>query len=1044
MRLNLFSIPLRLPFLPTLADALLSGRMGPGLGAGRDPLALAGTLIYVPTRRAARSLAFAFQEALGGGSAILPQIRPIGEGEEAELLQSVDHATSFEPVMGELERRLHLARLVRTWRTATREAELRALLGDEDAVLPASAADALYLASDLGSLLDEIETEGVPFGQLADLAPGDLAEWWRLTLTFLKIVTEYWPAELAADGRSSEAHAKNAWLAAEAARLRAHPPEGPVILAGSTATAPHTIELMAAIAGLERGALVLPGLDMHLDDRAFSALDRSHSIAAPGHPQYGLRRILDGLGASRADVTCLGAGSERLAAREAFLSDALRPAETTDHWSRSAGEHGEDAVAGIEMIEASDPREEALAIACAMRDALSQAGATTALVTPDRNLARRVVIELERFGIRANDSAGRPLKATAPGSLALTLLSVVFAPGDPIPLLALLKHPLACLGMPPAEARRAARAIELIALRGTVDLADAANLSEIVDARLGASEPAEDGGSEIRRGLSRPARLVSKEDRALAGRYARSFVEAIAPLIALRESEDLELADYARVTTSVLEDLCRDEKGHARELYAEEPGRAMADFLASLVAAPKTGFAFPPRELEDVTDALMAGVTVRPKGGLSARAFVWGTLEARLQSVDTVILGGLNEGGWPSGARSGAFLSRMMRSEIALDPPERRIGLAAHDFWMAMGARRVILSRAARADGAPTIAARWVQRIAALGGPKRAASLGESGRVYLDAARRLEASDPVARAPRPEPRPPVELRPARYSVTEVETLIRDPYAIHARRIMQIEPLDPLMRSPNAAERGSLYHAILADFATSGEDPMAGTAFAALLDIARTHFDAARLPVEIEAFWWPRMEAIAEGYLAWERGRNARVARRHVEIGGGTRFDLSDVELVGKADRVDVMTDGSVEIIDFKTGTRPSVKQARTLLAPQLPLEGGMALRGGFDIGGAGHRIGDLVYVRLREREVVAESLAMEATKSADALDPNDLSERAVQRFEALAVHYLTPETPFKSRFRPAFAGDFTGPYDHLARSREWAVAGGESEGASEE
>ncbi|EAU42963.1 hypothetical protein FP2506_08976 [Fulvimarina pelagi HTCC2506] len=1049
MRANIFSIPLRCPFLPTLAASLLDGHLDVGYRYDGDPLSLADTLIYVPTRRAARSLAFAFQARLGDGAAILPQIRPIGEGDEAELLHGVDSPMAFEPVIGELERRLELARLVRRWRSMTRQAELKALFGSDDAVLPASAADALYLAADLGTLLDEIETEGVPFSQLGQLAPEELAEWWRLTLTFLTIVTQHWPEQLKADGRISEARAKNDWLKNEADRLRDHPPTGPVILAGSTATAPQTIALMRVVANMEKGAVVLPGLDLLLDQAAFSMIDRTLAIASPGHPQYGLKRILDGILIDRDSVGVLES-DKHLIARERFLSEALRPAETTEHWSKSGSANGEDALDGLTLIEATEPREEALAIACAMRDALSDSKATCALITPDRNLARRVVIELERFGIRANDSAGRPLKSTAPGTLVLTLLSVAFTPGDPIPLLALLKHPLVRLGMTSAEARRAARAIELIALRGSVEIADAAKLSEIVDRRLlGSARPVDDeAAAEVtkqdRIRLSRPAQLVSKEDRELARRFAQAFEASISPLIALRGEATRELADYTAVLTEVLETLCRDENGYPRELYAEEPGHALKDFLSSLVASPRTGFDFPATELEDVVDALMASVTVRPRGGLSARAFVWGTLEARLQSVDTAILGGLNEGTWPAGAKNGAFLSRMMRRDIALDPPERRIGLAAHDFWMAMGARRVILTRSTKQDGAPTIASRWLQRIAALAGPERTGDLKRRGIVYLHAARRLEESSRTAIAARPEPKPPVEKRPRRYSVTEVETLIRDPYAIHATKILQLEPLDPLMRSPAAAERGSLYHAILSDFVQNGLDPMADAALDQLLEIARDRFDKEQLPAEIEAFWWPRMEAIASGYLDWERGRNADVAVRHAEIKGSITVTGIDVELVGKADRIDVMRDGSIEIIDFKTGTAPSVAQARSLLAPQMPLEGGMALRGGFEDVKDADRIHDLTYVRLREHEVYPEGLAKPATKTAEAVDPMDLSVKAITKFESLAAKFQKRETPFTSRFRPAYAGDFSGTYDHLARAREWAVAGGATEGASDE
>ena len=1041
MRPHIFTIPPGAPFLKTLAASLLDGRLVEDWRHDGDPLALSDALIYVPTRRAARSLAANLQEMLGGASAILPQIRPIGEGDEAEILGPQDTAWGLVPVMGELERRLRLGQLTRRWRQMTREAELTALIG-EDIVLPASAADALALARDLGALLDEIETEGVTVSALSGLAPEALAEWWRLTLTFLTIVTEHWPAVLAERGMISLARAQNLWLEAETNRLTRSPPKGPVILAGSTATAPKTIALMRAIANLPRGALVLPALDCHLDEDSFSRIDRERAIAAPGHHQYGLKRILQGLLVDRDAVTALGSAEEQLSVRERFLSDALRPAETTDRWGSSADDYPSDALDGLALVEAADPREEALAIACAMRTALGDPKTRCALITPDRNLARRVVVELARFGIAANDSAGRPLGATAPGTLLSTLLSVAFEPGDPIALVALLKHPLTRLGLSAGEARNAARTIELLVLRGTVDIADGARLSTLVEARLGEIRKARTGEATAIR-LARPVRLVSDEALERAIDFSARFDKAIAPLLALRGDTERELPEYASVLIRSLEAFACDEERKTRELYAEEPGRVMKDFLGDLAAAPQTGFAFPASELGDVANVLMADATVRPRGGLSNRAFVWGTLEARLQSVDTAILGGLNEATWPPSAKTGAFLSRMMRRDLTLDPPERRIGLSAHDFWMAMGAKTVVLTRSRRMDGAPTIASRWLQRVLALAGGEQGDDLRRRGEVFIAAARRLEQADDMPPAERPRPKPPVEKRPIRYSVTEVETLIRDPYAIHASRIMNLEPLPPLMRAPNVAERGSLYHAILSDFITGGHDPAGPSAQDALIEIARDLFAKADLPPEIEALWWPRLETMVAGYLAWERQRHGNVASRAAEIAGGLDFAEIETRLTARADRIDRLTDGSLHIVDFKTGATPSVRQARILLAPQLALEGGIARRGGFADTKTGERIADLAFLRLKEREVVEEGLASGGTKSEDAVDPGELSDQAIDKFIGLSALFRREEHPYASRTRPAYAGDFSGPYDHLSRAREWVITGGEDEGGEE-
>lgn len=1035
---NVLSIPPGKPFLRTLAEALLSGQIVEGFCYDGDPLSLADVTLYVPSRRAARSLAAAFAAVLGEShgsrSAILPRIRPLGEGDEATIFSaSGEGGAGPLPAMPELERRLNLARLARAWRhLADRVPGEELPEGTPERVT--SASEALWLAGDLGVLLDEIETEGTSFAKLAGLAPDALAAWWQTTLSFLEIVTDHWPKLLESRGVTSEAAAKNAWLRSETARLLAGGAKGPVIVAGSTATSPATLDLMHAVAHLPNGALVLPGLDRHIGSQGFAAIDREVAIAAPGHPQYGLKRILTRFAMAPEAVPHLDADlSPRLARRETFLSSALRPAETTAHWAEEAQAFGPDALDGVALIEAADPRIEALAIAVAMRDALEAPGATAALITPDRRLARRVLAELERFGITANDSAGKPLSNTAPGTLLAAALTVALEPGDPVALLGLLKHPLCRLGRPAIAARNAARAIELIAIRGTVDVADGARLGEIVARRIDQIESLPAG--EIGRLLTRPARNVRRAEYEAARLFAQDFAAALQPLATLRGAEPREIADYAVAVTNALEMLARDETGAPAELYAGENGAALAAFLSELVAAPQTGFSFPAEELPDAMEAFSAGVTVKPRGGLSARAFVLGTLEARLEGIDTAILGSLNEGVWPAGAKSGAFLSRLMRREIALDPPERRIGLAAHDFWMAMGAGRVVLTRSRRMDGAPTIASRWLQRLTTLAGPEASAELAARGQAYVDAAEGLETAADAPRIERPTPRPPVETRPRRYSVTEVETLIRDPYAVHARRILKLEALPPLMRAPHARERGELIHAIVADFVIKGIDPTEADAAEELALIAREQFERAALPGEIAAVWWPRIERTTQEFLSWEKTRDETVRERLAERSGASEFPGIGVTLSGRSDRIDRLKNGRIVILDFKTGSQPSVKQARTLLSPQLALEGGMAMRGDFEGTSSGETIADLVYVRLKERELKEEGLETGGTKTVQPCDPTALSDTAMRRFEGLAALYLKPETAFGSRLRPMLAADFSGDYDHLARVKEWSVAG---------
>src|SRR5690606_18249953 len=180
-------------------------------------------------------------------------------------------------------------------------------------------------------------------------------------------------------------------------------------------------------------------------------------------------------------------------------------------------------------------------------------------------------------------------------------------------------------------------------------------------------------------------------------------------------SREARLTDLVRVSVECLEALGRDETGALTGLYQGDAGERLATFLRALVAT-SADIEVPLAEWPDMIAALIAGETVKPSVAGDSRVAIWGALEARLQTVDTLVLGGLNEGSWPRKAEPDRFMSRFMKANLELEPPERRTGQAAHDFVMAMGAPKVVLTRAARAGDAPAIASRWLQRIKTFAG----------------------------------------------------------------------------------------------------------------------------------------------------------------------------------------------------------------------------------------------------------------------------------------------------------------------------------------
>ena len=1050
---NVFTVPAGLPFLKTLAESLLSGALTADFRYDpADPLALAGVTIFVPTRRSARVLRSEFVDLLGGRSAILPMIRALGETDDdsgffdAEVPAILDLA----PPLSGTARLIELGRLILAWRNRLPQVVLD-IHAESPLIAPASPADAIWLARNLAELIDAIETEELAWDQLDGLDGGEHALWWQLTLAFLKIARTYWPERLAELKRSSPARHRNAVLKAETQRIAAGKVEGPIIIAGSTGSIPATAALIAAVKALPNGTIVLPGLDQAMGEAEWQLIVGD---AAPGstardpasrtHPQYGFHRLMKRMGIDRRDVPVLGRVDDDLDYRSAVLSRALLPAKATDSWTQARAEFDPEklasAFADVALIEAANEREEATAVAIALRLALEgDEESQAALITPDRGLARRVGAELARFGIEADDSAGIPLSATPAGALTRLLLEAALRPNDPVPLVALLKHPLARFGAAPEEARCAADALELVALRGGTDVADIAALETVLDKAL------------AKRNTDRhpPPWLsaVGIDDIALARSLARRISAAMEPLTGALvpgavsghdRSLVLTLADWAERTGKALEAVAADERGSLGELWASEAGETLATLLTGIIETEGQMEADGPQWC-DIVEALAASEAVKPRSMRHPRVFIFGALESRLQSVDLVVLGGMNEGTWPGQTSNDPFLSRTMKAGIGLEPPERRIGQLAHDFQMACGTRRLIFSRSMRQGSAPTVASRWLQRLQALGGAKLNEQLKANGASYLHWMRMLDEGDRQPLAERPEPRPPAELQPRKYSFSEVTRLRRDPYAIYARRILRLQPLEPFNRDPDAAERGLLYHRIVDRFVKGGFDPATPEGEAAMMRLTDEAFDEEKLPAHIDTIWRPRFHAVGRAFLKWERDRRHGIARSFTEVPAAMELGLADIRLTGIADRLDRLTDGTVDIIDYKTGSSPSPKEARALLDPQLALEAAALKAGAFRAIGPA-RPHSLHYVRLKPGSRFAvDTVNNEGGRAKDTKSTDQLAEASLSELRKLLAALMSGRHGFASRLIVQKERDYGGEYDHLARVAEWATADSEDD-----
>lgn len=986
-----FNIPAHRPFVHDLARGLFDAL------APLGPDALSQAIVLTPTRRGARTLTDAFIAASGGRAVLPPQIRPLGDLDEGEPpFEPGDLAVDLPAAIEPLQRRFELTRLVK---------ENERALGRE---LDASAA--LELADALGAFLESLQIEEVSADQgLADLVDADLAAHWRVSREFLETALSEWPRRLADMGLSDIAQRRVALLRRLAESWAEHPPQGVLIAAGSTGTAPATADLMGVIAAAPRGAVVLPGLDLSLAEEAWAEVGEQH-------PQGAMRRLLDRARVPRGEVLEWPASisfDSRGRWRRRVINEALRPAERTADWltvietlRREAAEEGVDPVAeglaGLSVVTARAEEEAAAVAALLLRETLETPGRTAALVVPDQTLARRVSAKLARWGVAADSSAGQALAGCRCGVLAGLVAKAGVDPLDPVVLLAIVKHPFVRLGLDPDTLDRRRIALELHGLRGP-----------------------------------RPASWAALETR-LKARDCEDGLALLADLRPLLESlgapeELIPPSEAARRLTVILEALAADPMGATGDLWAGPGGECLGRLLSGLM---RQSDGLPPasaRGFADLLVRLMATETVRVSGATHPRLRIMGAIEARLTRADRIILAGLEEGVWPQGAPLDPFLSRPMRERLGLPPPERRVGLAAHDFAQAACAPEVFLLHSERREGAPAVKSRWLWRLETLA---RGAGVDLPGRPELiDWARALDEPGTYAPIARPAPNPPLADRPRRLAVTRVEALTRDPYAVWARDILKLYLLDRPDEAVEARARGTAIHAAFEKLALAHPRDLPDDCADVFQQLYLSELEAAGMPREALA----RETALAKEAAAWvaelEARRRADGRAIHVEREGRLTLTLpgGPFTVTAKADRIEIDPAGFGHILDYKTGKAPSKKVVEAGFSPQLTLTAAILAAGGFAELGAAEP-GELTYLEITGRRPAGreECRATAGEESADA---------AARALDGLArlIDQFDRGRPYVSRTAPQFVKLHVSDYDHLARVFEWSTSGEEGD-----
>ncbi len=984
---TILNIPPQMSFVDCLAKELLRRH-------GEDLQSLGDVTILTTTRRAARALQNAFLRETGGRPLLLPRMRPIGDVDEDELALEGDlgldagfaGSLDLPPAMESLRRQLLLARLIEK-----RDPERHDFT------------QAVGLSLELARLLDQVQTEGVDFAELKNLVPDEYAAHWQVILQFLTIISDVWPTILEAEGAIDPAHRRDLLLRRQVAEWQKNPPKGHIYAVGSTGSIPATAELLQLVANLPKGCVILPGLDRHLDDTAWDLLEEE-----PSHPQYGLARLIASAGLRRDQIPdiCIEAAQSCSIERVQFLSEAMRPAQTTDQWQKAFIPSSED-LGNIQQVNCSGAQGEAQVVALLMRETLTHPTKTAVLVTLDRDLSRRVSTELKRWDIDVDDSAGTSLDQSPAGVFLRLTARMMAEKCDPVAMLAALKHPYAALGMPRTEFRSFVRAFEVAVLRGPRPAPGLKGLRDVLDYRI--------AHKKVQEGL---------DD------WFEKFRTLAEPFAALSNQKEVDFIEYLKAHVEFCEGLSVGEDETAPQIWKGQFGEAAASFISELLRAGEVAGPINPGSWPDLMDSLMIGRMVRSQYGHHPRLQIWGPIEGRLQRADLMILGGLNKGVWPPEAGNDPWMSRPMRQEFKLPLPEKKVGLSAHDFQQAFCAKEVVLTRAEKVDGTPTVPSRWLLRLETLLKKSNRNLEGDGSHNLLHWQGLLDQPKSIRPICPPRPTPPVKDRPRRLSVTRIEKWIKDPYSIFADAILGLRPLRDIGEDPGAAEKGTFIHKALENFVGEYPKDLPLDALEKLLEFGREAFGDVLSYPAVWAFWWPRFERIASWFVEFEIERRTEFKSVLLEKKGVLRIPapMGVFELSGTADRIDQNALGELSIVDYKTGAPPSVKQVESGVSPQLALEAAMVERAAFESLKAGSVI-ELLYIRLSGSDPAGETRS--ASKK---MEPEELAKEAFEGLQRLIAQFDNEATPYLTKPRPEFQDPFN-DYEHLARVKEWSGGG---------
>ena len=964
--MNCFTIPADKPFISTLAGWMLEAY-------GEDLVSLPKVLILLPNRRSCRSLREAFLEITHGKPLLLPRIQPIGDVEEPFSLHYDSIKADIPPPIPAVRREFLLMKLVMDFKK-----NQSGLFNVEQAAM---------LARQLARFMDEVARFGLNFDRLEQLVPDDLAIHWQQTLDFLHIISHQWPKILEQEGFIDPIDHRNRILLATVQAWQKHPPEFPIIAAGSTGSTPATAALLSMVAQLPQGKVILPALDTDMPEAEWNGISETH-------PQFGLKQLLETMGCERRGVK-ESFSDTSLHPRLHCLRAVLQSPGITSGWARLSLPLAEG-LQGIRLLTAETLHDEARMIAIALREVLEIPGKTAALVTPDRTLARMVASQMLRFGVNVDDSAGHPLIGAPSASLMRLLVDMVANRASPVSLLALLRHPLSAAGRPTAECRTLSRVFEVELLRG---LRRAAGLEVL-------------HGAAVHTGIKSLLQAMS---------------EHLRPMFNCFEKKSISFRTLLEAHIACSQWLVDTGTGDGyNSLWAGEGGNRLAELLAELLENADLIGDIDPTNYPELFDTLLFGHSYYPRFSLHPRLHILSPMEARLQHFDTVILGGLNEGAWPQPSEIDPWMSRPMRKNFKMPPQERAIGQSAHDMYLLCAAKEVLLTRSQKIDGTSTIPSRWLVRLETLvKGLDAAFYHSMRANDYYESAKRiLDAPDPLLPLLRPQPKPPLAKRPRKLRVTAIDEWLADPYRLYAKTILNLRKLPELDQDPDAADFGNLVHKTMEQFVICWPSVLPDNPLEELLACGHATFADMFVFPSVASLWWPRFETIAAWIIKEEIARRGYIQKIMAEVNGRWDFDVDGklFTLTTRIDRLEITLDGIMILADYKTGSVPTISEIEGGKKNQLLLEALIAMHGILEP--AIEKpiiIGGLEYWRLSGRSDDTKIMKVDTTHI----------ESARIRLENLIRLYDSENHAYAPPANALAQSERYNDYAHLTRRKEW-------------